>query len=92
MKAAGVAVKTSYSSSLGTFLAERYLPIDIDELLFVNALEPDEATMAVKADLYNLSYWLVLYAPVSLTTKSNRVDADSFTWDFDVIINRLNSN
>lgn len=60
-------VKTSYSSELGTFLAERYAPIDIDgekyAVLCANALTPSDVTILIAADVYNLSYWMVLYMP-----------------------------
>lgn len=60
-------VKTAYSSELGTFLAERYVPIDISgenyAVLCVNALKIESATMFVGADVYNLSYWMVAYMP-----------------------------
>lgn len=60
-------VKTAYSSELGTFLVERYVPISIDgeeyAILCVNALTPETVTMLVGADVYSLSYWMVMHMP-----------------------------
>jgi len=65
----GVIVKTTYSSELGAFLAERYLPVDITNLIFINSLDPKKATMLIGASLYDTTYWLVTYGPY--TSKSN---------------------
>ena len=73
-----VMVKTQFSSSLGTFLSERYLPIDSENFIFINSLELENTTMLIGADLYNLSYWRVLYAPYSSSTKSSEKSANSF--------------
>ncbi len=72
-----VLVKTSYSSQLGDFLAERYVAaiVDPDEEVFLfllNALDPYDATMSIGVSIYNLSYFMVLYAPVSSTTTRSR--------------------
>jgi hypothetical protein len=89
LKSTAVVVKTSYSSNLGTFLVERYLPVDIDNLIFVNALKPEDATMLIGADLYNLSYWLVVYAPYNSTTRSSQIKAKSFSSEFDKLFRQL---
>lgn len=71
LKSYVVLVKTAYSGELGTFLAERYVPFDIYgenyAIACVNGLDRETITMAVAADLYNLSYWMVMYMPLSLT-------------------------
>lgn len=57
-----VMVKSRYSSDLGSFLAERYPLISSDDaILLMDALEFDDATTIISADLYNLSYWMVMY-------------------------------
>ncbi len=76
LEGVSVVVETLYSSILGSFLVERYFPVDVEELLFMNALTIDDATMAVCAELYNTTYWMVIYIPttdlksVSLRSKS----------------------
>ncbi|MGM1055440.1 MAG: hypothetical protein ACQEWG_06100 [Bacteroidota bacterium] len=89
LKSSAVMVKTAYSSNLGTFLVERYLTVDRDNLIFVNALEPENATMLIGADLYNLSYWLVVYVPYSSTTMSSQIEAKSISSEFDNLFHQL---
>lgn len=67
----GVLVKTLYSSELGIFLSERYLPADPENLIFVNALEASKITMLVGAELYNEEHWMVIYLPYSDSAKMN---------------------
>lgn len=71
LEATGVMVKTSYSSELGDFLAERYafasyLP-ESYTIAMANGLDEKSITMGVGAKVYNLSYWLVTYFPFSFT-------------------------
>lgn len=73
LKSYMIAVKTIYSSELGSFLAERYLPVSLDDLIFVNGLSPETATMGIKAQLYNTSYWMVIYIPYSNNNISKSV-------------------
>jgi len=67
LKGTSVMVKTAFSSELGTYLGERYLPIASQDytIFFINSTSFDTATMAVGAEVYNLSYWMVLYFPYS---------------------------
>ena len=62
-----VMVKSTYSSSLSTFLLERYKAVtEIDGMyMFINALDTDTATKIIGLSLYNISYWQVLYMPYS---------------------------
>lgn len=71
LESSSVLVNTLYSSSLGTYLAERYYPVDVENLIFANAIEYSKITMLVGADLYNTTYWLVLYMPYTSTTASS---------------------
>lgn len=89
LKNTAVMVKTAYNSNLGTFLVERYLPIDMDNLLFVNALRPEDATLLIGADLYDISYWLVLYVPYSSIRMSSQVKAIQNLSEFDNLIHQL---
>jgi hypothetical protein len=67
-------VKSENRPSLKTFLSERYPAFDIDNLTFVNALEPQDVTMFIRAALSNDSlYWLVYYWPGSFVTESARM-------------------
>ena len=61
----GVVVKTSYTSELGDFLEERYDFVGYSDEIFMyrNALTNTEATMIVAMKLYNINYWMVVYAP-----------------------------
>ncbi len=69
-----VMVKTSYSSQLGDFLSERYIlgGVDADEYLlaYVNGLDLNSTTMLIGAQVYNISYWMVIYLPYSATSRS----------------------
>ncbi|GHA31756.1 hypothetical protein GCM10007103_11750 [Salinimicrobium marinum] len=67
----GVLVETTYSSVLGVFLSERYLPANPDNLIFINALEEPKATLLIDAELYSQEYWLVIYLPYP-ATKMNK--------------------
>jgi len=67
-----VMVNTAYSSTLADFLMERYLVagIDNDVFYFINGLSTASATTAIMMELYNISYWMVLYIPY---TSSNKI-------------------
>ena len=68
-------VKTAYSSELGTFLAERYIPAAVDKekytIVCINGLTVASCTMLVGADIYNLSYWMVIYIPYNSSTRGS---------------------
>lgn len=74
LKSVAVFVKTSYSSELGGFLAERYFPIIPSDHIFINAFKRNKATLEVAATLYNLSYWLVAYLPYTSNKNINISD------------------
>ena len=65
VKAYGVVVKSSYTSELSDFLDERYDYVGYSNEIFVyrNALTNTETTMIVGLKLYNVNYWMVVYAP-----------------------------
>ncbi len=69
-----VMVKTAYTEQLSDFLSERYVlgGVDADEYLlaYVNGLDPNSTTMLIGAQVYNLSYWMVIYLPYSATSRS----------------------
>lgn len=58
-------ITTSYSSLLGSFMAERYYPFayDSDEysIYFINALSVSKATTIIALGLYSTSYWMAVY-------------------------------
>lgn len=89
LESVGVLVKTAYSSNLGTFLGERYLLVDEEDLIFINALKISDATMAVSPTLYNISYWIVIYMPSPSTTKSSLIKRHISIHDFDKLFNLL---
>lgn len=64
LKIAGVLVKTAYSSSLASFLVERYKVLDVDNSLFINGLTIDDASMTIGMELFDLSYWSVIYTQI----------------------------
>ena len=90
LKASSVMVKTSYSSDLGAFLAERYLFISNveDILLLINDLTASKATTIIGAELYSTSYWQVLYMP---TPKDNRSSSKNIEIEFDNLFNKLSN-
>lgn len=67
-----VMVNTAYSSTLADFLIERYLVagIDNDVYYFINGLSTASATTAIMLELYNISYWMVLYIPNTVSNKN----------------------
>jgi hypothetical protein len=83
-----VAVKSEYSSELGSFLIERYMLADKTNRIFINSLDPKKATMLIGATLNNTTHWLVSYYPY--TSKSNAtVLKSSIKYDlFNELINK----
>jgi hypothetical protein len=83
-----VMVKTMYSSTLADFLLERYLAVSERDglFLFINDLNITSATMAIVLDLYDTSYWQVMYMPntststksVSLKSSKNTTETNAF--------------
>lgn len=84
LKSYAVLVKTEYTGELANFLAERYFPVDITNLIFVNGLTPETATMGVAAKLYNTSFWMVMYLPYNANSSKSSIDAE-FTKIYDRI-------
>lgn len=76
LKTSAVMVKTAYAETLGDFLVERYMPIDVNTseytAMFVNGLSTDKITTAINLSVYNLSYLMVMYVDVrnAANTKS----------------------
>lgn len=87
-----VMVKTAYSSELGTFLGERYVPFSIDEenytILCVNGLTLDTATMLIGASVYNSSYWMVTYIPYTQSRSIGTVDYSEIMKSIDELMNK----
>ena len=88
LKGVGVLVRASYSSQLGTFLAERYFAYQSQDytIYFVNNYSPDLVSMGVGAMLYNTSYWIVAYAPFNAKTKSMQFTSEDFVKEINKII------
>lgn len=86
---AGVAVSTVYSSELGAYLLERYLLIDKESRVFVNALEPQKVSMVVGASLYDTSMWLVSYKSYSYQPNSSVLKSSSKSSVFDELMGRF---
>lgn len=57
-----VLVSSSRTDDLVDYLLERYIPVSISDLVFVNALTADKTSMFVKLELYNSFYWMIIYA------------------------------
>ncbi len=94
LKSSAVTVKTSYASALGSFLTERYLPIDVDSdkytAMFVNGLKSETITTAVYLSVYNLSNLMVTYLDVrDLSSRSNNNSADTTIDSFRTLANQL---
>lgn len=94
LKSSAVTVKASYASTLGSFLAERYLPIDVDTskytAMFVNGLKPETITTAINLSVYNLSYLMVLYVDVKkISSRSDNNSADTTIDSFRTLANQL---
>lgn len=93
LKASTVMVKTAYSSELGDFLVERYASIGVDDedftVFLVNGLNKDTITMAVGASLYNLSYWMVMYFPFTVTRGDTETDHEEVRSAIDELMLQL---
>jgi hypothetical protein len=65
VKVYSLMVKSICSSELGTFLGERYVFVSSsnDAFLFINKLSASAATMMICSELYDINYWMVMYAP-----------------------------
>jgi hypothetical protein len=94
----GVLVKSFYSSTLADFFLERYLIVSAEEdgvFLFINDLNPTTATMGIGLQLYNISYWIVIYMPmpnISTSTKSALLKSSKNTTEtnvFDELLKQL---
>lgn len=90
LKSIGVLVKSSYSASLGTFLAERYVALASQDytIYFVNGYSANSISMGVGAMLYNTSYWIVAYMPYSAKTKSTQSENSDFIKIVDDIMDK----
>lgn len=79
LRSSAVLVNSTQSSSLGSFLAERYLSIGSKDYTFfyINSLLSQKPTMGVGATLSNINYWMVLYMPFSDTQEKNTFNSDS---------------
>ncbi|MDR1631817.1 MAG: hypothetical protein LBR97_02875, partial [Dysgonamonadaceae bacterium] len=90
-----VMVKSMYSSTLADFLLERYLAVSEKDglFLFINGLNTTTATMAIGLQLYNTSYWQVVYMPsTSTSTKSTLLKSSKYTTEtnaFDELLMQL---
>ncbi|MHC1689825.1 MAG: Ig-like domain-containing protein [Bacteroidales bacterium] len=65
LSVSSILINSNYSSQLGSFMAERYLPVSIDadeySIYLINALSLQKATTIVGLKLYNISYWMAAY-------------------------------
>lgn len=86
-----VLVSSVYFSTLVNFLTERYLIISADDDLsvFINGLSTTTATTSIGVTLYDISYWMVLYIPMS--TKSSTIKSASVHNNFDKLFKLLNN-
>lgn len=90
-----VMVKSMYSSVLADFLLERYLVVSEKDglFLFINGLNTTTATMVIGLQLYNISYWQVMYIPsTSTSTKSALLKSSKNTTEtnaFDELLMQL---
>jgi hypothetical protein len=88
-----IMVKSSYSSALADFLLERYLVIAENDgvYVFINGLSTTTATMAIGLQLYNASYWQILYIP-NTSTRSASLKSSNNLFDknvFDELLKQL---
>ena len=93
-----VLVKSSYSSTLADFFLERYLIVSAEEdgvFLFINGLDPTTATTLIGLQLYDISYWQIMYIPMpntSTSTKSELLKSSKNTTEtnaFDELLKHL---
>jgi len=91
----GVLVRSIYSSTLAEFLSERYMPVAEEDgvFFFINGLNTTTATMAIGLQLYDTSYWMVVYMPnTSTSTKSALLKSSKNTTEtnaFDELLKQL---
>ena len=73
VNAYAVAVSSDLSSTLSSFLSERYMFIHYEDSKFwyVDGLTPNTITKYIVNYLINVNYWAVLYAPYT-SEKSNK--------------------
>ena len=81
LTSSAVMVKTAYASTLGDFLVERYMPIDVNTseytAMFVNGVSKEKITTAINLSVYNLSYLMVMYVDVRNAAKTKSSDAEA---------------
>lgn len=88
-----VMVKSIYSEILAEFLTERYKVVDEEEgvYLLINGLDLNTATMAICLQLYDISYWMVVYLPneddKKSTVKNNGLN--DIMSEFDKLLNQV---
>ena len=86
LTSSAVMVKTAYASTLGDFLVERYMPIDVNTseytAMFVNGVSKEKITTAINLSVYNLSYLMVMYVDVrnAAKTKSSGTEVSIDTY------------
>lgn len=83
LTSSAVAVKTTYTEEMVEHLIQRYVPVELDiennHAYFVSPTPSGEIEMYVLNQLYNTSYWLVMYAKSSSsTTRSSSEQAELF--------------
>lgn len=83
LTSSAVAVKTTYTEEMVEHLVQRYVPVELDvenyHAYFVSPTPSGEVEMYVLNQLYNTSYWLVMYAKSSSsTTRSASEQAELF--------------
>lgn len=90
LAASAIVVKTSYTDELVEHLSQRFKPATVDienyRLYFIDAETISETEIAVVAQLYNTSYWLVMYSEYTSTRSvTNNTEL------FDTMISELKS-
>lgn len=90
LAASAIVVKTSYTDELVEHLSQRFKPATVDienyRLYFIDAETISETETAVVAQLYNTSYWLVMYSEYTSTRSvTNNTEL------FDTMISELKS-
>jgi len=86
-----IMVKSSYSTILADFLLERYLIVSEQDgiYMFLNGLNTTTATMAIGLQLYNITYWMVMYIPNTSSTKSSKIKSTLAPNDFDELFKKM---
>jgi hypothetical protein len=74
-------VSTNHTSTLGTYLAERYLMLPIyqgEKTYFagIDAIDTDNAKTLVYMDVYNTKFWSVLYMKYDKNSTRSSIDDD----------------